>query len=715
MTKITRHNIYLKSKFFIINIYHILNKSKNIFIIFSLITYILVYNNNTKGNIRNHKKLAFNTYLLDFVKINKSIINIQITEYNQNFFSKILPKYKYKTLKNIYKINIVKILECLRNIGILKKIDYFTINIHNFKYWIINIYINPIIKRIEIDKYKYLKIPTKFLIDILKYQLGFPVNYHEINNSIHKIHSWYINKGFAYIYIKLRHKKNSQILYLQIFEGQIINNCFICKSKNVFNSFLINNIESILIQELGISKGSILNIKKIEQGIKYLKKIRLISNCEYSIKQYKKGLYLKIQYSIFINNYGYIYSQNLIFKNLQDFLLLYILNQNILKISLPKFTEALQKLAKISQNSSSKIKLKNNFEEISPSTYLNFKYDFSYLNSNCKFYIQSIKKLPKFKFLIFLPYIEIQNNIFNFIKLNFYQKLYKIKTLYPTYNNQIGYFYSRKKIIFRVYIKSKGSIISLNHNIYKKIKCKQNYMQIYNLCITRFLNIKKYYFSRSLQNKKVKFKMYQKFIKQQLLLLNIQIKYNNFEYAKFLQSGKLLTLEFLLFKPRKIISLDNLYNYGDNNIKLRYYQTFLLPNYLHYIKKNALKIFTEINCFAIANNYGKILNNINDKYLQIYFQNRYKRIVKYYSKYSYKIEYHISIYNFFSYYIFTDIHSKLYYINEICNYNYITGLGIQINIPIKAIPKIRFEYRISKFNRYHYQLRLFSSYINYNN
>nr|WCH56305.1 hypothetical protein [Hypnea sp.] len=727
MTKRKRigNNTCLKYKSFITIIYHIFIQLKNIPIAFFLIVYILVYNN-TKKNIENHRKLAFNTCILDFenyIKTHKSTIDIRIIGFNQKKIFKILPAYKNKVFKYIHKINVKKILEYIRSTGIFKKTEYYIINIYHFKYFIIQIHINSIVKQIKIKKYKNLQIPSQLLINIFKDQLGSPVNYHKINDSIYKMYSWYINKGFSYIYIKLKYKNNSQILSLQIFEGKIRKKYLVCESQNIFHQTLIDKIEKILVKELHISEGSIFNIKKVEQGIKYLKSIKLITDCKYTIQQNKEGLHLKIKYSMFTNHYGYLYHQKLIIENIQNSFFWHILNdkiQNILQTIIYNLNKNSQKyikkLPKTSQDFLFKIKYKNNFEKILPSTYLNFKYYFSCLNSNYKTDIKFINQTPYFECLILSPYIEFQNHILNSVQLNFYKKKYKVKTLYLTDNNQIEHF-SKKRVNLEAYIKSKYNLISVKHNIYKDLSCKENYINVYNSWKKQFLHLRKYYLSNNLRNLNLKLRIYKKSIKQKLLLLSTQIKYNNFEYTKFLQSGRVFILEFLFFKPQKIMQLNNLYKsiYGNNNVNLKYYQTFLLPNILPYIKKNALNIFGEINYFTGTNNYGKLFNNTTNAYLQMYFQDKYERIIKYHSRYSYKIEYHISIYNFLSYYIFSDVHNKPYYIYKIRKYTHITGLGIQINIPIKAIPIIRLEYRTSNCYKDYYQLRLFSSFIKYNN
>nr|QCI07102.1 hypothetical protein [Hypnea pannosa] len=687
MIKRIVNDIYIKYQFFIANTYYIFKKTNKILIIFCFILPLSIH----QEKIYN-KKLAFQTYIINFKK--KQINNLNIN--NEKHFLKILPNYHKKIIK--YKKDIKKILEYLKNTGILNQLDYFILNINNFKYYIIYIHINYKIKKIEIQNYKHLQIPHKLLISILKPQLGFPINYSKIHNSINKIYKWYIDKGFSYTYIKLNYKKTIQSLYLQIFEGQIIAHHLIYKSNIFLDSITVNKINRILIKELNISKKSIFNKKTIDKRITYLKKIQLLKTCNYKIKKYKQGLVLNIEYSIFTNHHGYIYNYYSKINNLSLYNFINYGYPNILTTNFHLLPQILKKLinqiSQIHEFYTNYLKYTNNIMNI-----FNFKYYLHHIKCSYKISLQTINNNPQFEFLILLPYIKINKSIFNFIKLNLYQKIYKTKTIYSQQNRK------RSNIMQTINIKSRCDCITINQKILKNFNCKLKYINIFNLFKEKFL-----YFKTS------KIKHYIKLFEQKIILISTQIKYSDLEYNKFLGPGKIFLLEFLLLKPQKIIQKNilNKDEFNKNNIKFKYYQIFSLPNYSRFIKKNAINLFINIDSFIIQNNYENILTNISPIHLQIYFQKKYTRMIKYNTKYLYQLEYHISLGKFCSYYILSNISNKLYNKNRIFPYDHITGSGIQINMPIKKLPKIRFEYTINNYNINHYQLRLLSYYITHN-
>nr|YP_010903257.1 hypothetical protein REP76_pgp120 [Hypnea cornuta]WCH55710.1 hypothetical protein [Hypnea cornuta] len=681
------NNMYVKYKFFTTIIYYILKKTYKILPLFYFILPIFI-NQNKSYN----KRLAFQTYTVHTKKIR---IN-NLHRHDQKYFAKILPSCKYK-------INIKKVLEYLKNIGILHQLDYFILNINNFKYYIIHLYLNDDIKKIEIQSYKHLKIPKKLLIKILKPQLGSPIHYSKIHNAINRIYRWYIYRGFTYIYIKLNYKRPTQSLYLKIIEGQIIENHLIHKPNIVLNSNIVNKIDSILIKELNISKASIFNKKTIDKGIIYLKNIQLLKTCDYKIKKYKQGLVLNIEYSIFTKPNGYIYNYDLniqtnhpVLYNIINYSypLIISTNFNLLPNILQQF---IHQISKINQVYITYLKYKNNLIKI-----FNFKYYLYYINYSYKINIQTINNIPQFELAIFVPYMKINKIVLNFIKSNLYKKIYNTKKICPNKKRK------KSKIIENIDIKSIGNYTVVNQKIFKNFNYQLQYINIYNTFKAKFL-----YLQRSF-NQSNKFNYYNKIVKQKITLVNTQIKYGHLEYSKFLETGRMLILEFLFLKPEKIIK-KNIINISEsNNIDLKYYQIILLPKYLKFITKNTLNIFININSFIIQKNHDNILSKINHTCLQMYFQKKYERIIKYNTKYLYQLEYHIFLGQFYSYYIFSRINNKLHNNNKAFQYNYIIGSGIQINLPIKKLPKIRFEYKINKHKTNHYQIRLFSSCTNNN-
>nr|YP_010902859.1 hypothetical protein REP59_pgp121 [Hypnea flava]WCH54913.1 hypothetical protein [Hypnea flava] len=711
MTKKTVNDIYIMYKFFTTNIYHTLKKTNQVLISFFYIFFIFVYKNNIKNIINSNKQLAFQTYIIHF-KNKISIDNLEIK--NLKSFLKIFPNYHNKITKNKSRINIKKVLEYLKNTGIINQLDYFIININNLKYYIVQFRINHLIKKIEIQNYQHLQIPQKLLINILKNSLGKPINYFKVNNSINKIYAWYINNGFSHTYIKLKYNNQLHSLHIQIFEGQIIDISLICKSKNIFNSSIIYKINKILTKELGLSKKSIFNKKKIDIGIIYLKKIHFLKTCNYKIKKHKQGLLLKIEYSIPTNHYGYIYNHTS--HNTINHLLYNILNYDYSTLA-PIYFHILDKIVKkiiieisqINKLYEIYLKYKNNFKKIFNFKYIKLHYYFHYIDYNYKINLQIINNSPEFDFLILIPYIKVDKIILNFIKLNLYQKIDKTKRIYPQQNKRINNIITKNKIINNIKIKSQGNFIIISQRIFVNFDYKFQYRSTYNLLKEKFFHIKIDKLKTSLIRTK-KIKRDTKILRQKITSIKTYVKYNNLKCKKFLEPGKVFILELLFLRPQKIIKNNIFYQYKFNkNIKIKYYEIILLPNYLKFIKKHAINIFININSFIINNNYENILHNINNINSQIYFQKRYTKIIEDTIKNLYQIEYHISLSELCSYYIFSNFNNKLYDKSKISKYNCIIGLGIQIHIPIKTLPKIRFEYTINKYSINHYQLRFFSS------
>nr|YP_010902460.1 hypothetical protein REP52_pgp122 [Hypnea nidifica]WCH54315.1 hypothetical protein [Hypnea nidifica] len=712
MTKRTVNNIYIKYEFSSTNIYHTLKKINVILIIFFSIFFIFIYKNHIKQGSNYNKKLAFQVYIINFNhKIQIDDPNIK----NEKIFLKILPKYQNKIKKYKSKINIEKILEYLKSTGIINRLNYFIININNLKYYIVQFRINRIIKKIEIQNYQNLQIASKLILDILKHQLGTPISYFKVHNITNKIYTWYINNGFSHTYIKLKYNNKLRSLHIQIFEGKVIANLLICKSKNMLSSNMIKKINTIVIKELGISEQSIFNKKKIDRGIIYLKKIQLLKKCSYKVKKHKQGLLLKVEYSIPINHYGYIYhhTSNNIMHNL---LLYHFLNHDysiLLPIHFYTSTKTLQKFIKeitqINKFYSIYLKYKNNFNKTFNSNYIKFNYYLHYMNSSYKINFQTINNNPEFEFSILIPYIKIHKILLNFIKFNLYQKIYNAQKIYPKQKNIIKNIIIKNKIVSNINIKSQSNFITINQKVFKNFNYKFKYSNIYNLLIEKFLHLKINNLKQFIiQTQKIKKNT--KILKQKIIFINTYIKYSNLKCKKFLEPGKTLILELFFLKPKAIMKKNTLYRNKSNiHIKFKYYQIISLPNYLKVIKKNAFNIYINVNSLILNNHYVNILDDINHKSLQIYFQKRYQRIIKNTLKNLYQIEYHISLNKFFSYYIFSYFNNKLYNKNKISKYNYVIGLGIQVNIPIKTLPKIRFEYKINKYDINHYQLRLFSS------
>nr|YP_010904054.1 hypothetical protein REQ00_pgp120 [Caulacanthus ustulatus]WCH57305.1 hypothetical protein [Caulacanthus ustulatus] len=666
-------NIYLKSSNAILQTSNLLYSFIHLIMFFQALVYLFKPYETRKYHIS--KYLAFNTHIMNFqpeIRINYSNTYINIQKINC-----ILLKNNHKNDRKV-----TKIIDILKNSGYLNRIEYFITYASKISHFIINISINPIIKKVEVNKYNQLQIPKKFLIMIFNYQIGLPTNYQNFDKSIKKIYAWYITRGFQWVDVQLTQPNNSSTIYVKIFEGKIIKSKFIYIGENNTQNKLIRNTEKLLEKELGIATGSLLNIKKIENGIKFLKKIKIINDCKYKITNFKGVFGITVKYSIFTTNYGYFYNQtNLIYcyKNL-----LTILKKDHYGNSFRPVQNILTKIIYL-------LNLKKTL--ISK----DFRFTFYLSSLNCNYYnfatyIQLKHQIPQ----LFCSFLKFNNQIIN-TKLNFSHKLSRYNLLYPSYHIEKN-IYAVKNILElkQQFTKSKVGIF-FKYYLQNQIRYKSGIIYTYNLYNRRFINIKQYKLNAHSDFLCSKIQFINKSIKNNLFNFKLQLKYNHLNLIKNINSGYLLILESIFFIPIKMKANNIMIfdSYLNQSCKIKYSQAFKLPILLSNNNNNSLFFFSEINLPFV---YG---NNIKH-----FLFNNYKYSTNVYLNYMNTIEYHISICLFLSYYLFYNFIQVPSYIYINNQYIHNIGSGIQLNIPIKIIPNIRFEHRIDNYTQQYYQFRL---------
>nr|YP_010904255.1 hypothetical protein REQ04_pgp121 [Catenella fusiformis]WCH57506.1 hypothetical protein [Catenella fusiformis] len=632
-----------------------------------------------------------------------------------SLFKQICYKYHITSQQPyLYNIKLAKIIEYLQNNGFVNKIEYFVIHITNIKYFIFSITTNRIIKKIEIKKYNGLKIPPSFLVYIFKSQIGLPFNYRKLSNSIQKIYKWYKNKGFAWTYIQLIKHKNPNVLCLQIFEGKIFKSSFICKCipQSIISSNLLNKIEKVLEVELGISKGCILNVNKIEQGIIRVKNIKLINNCKYNIIHGSKGLYIEVEYTISINRCGHFYYKDLIIDFYQHYFRYY---QDNLVINTSYYSKTTK------NNIINLIKGKIfNIKQIVLYKYLGFKYYSSYFRNSYNTLVTNIEltnKIHQLNCYFFCPNIKFHKSFFSHILLNFYYKINLRDTIYPMYNTRIGFPPSNSQINFKHYLQSTGTSILYKHYINNQIYLTKDIIYENNQYQKKLLDIKKCYIKNCMNQQVSISKILHETIKQKLIFFHIQVKHNSLDSVSGLKSGKLFVLKSIFFTTVQSPTNSSLYQPSNLtwDFGIKYKQIFLLPNLFPYFtKKNAVILISNIN-WPVKLNKSREIFSYNYKYnTNMYIQYNSKQIICQYSgiKYLNTIEYHILThrFNFLSNYIFCSCSNKLR--STYNNFLFNIGSGIELKIPIKTIPRIRFEYGIDRYKKKYYQFRILLSYRN---
>nr|QVY58288.1 hypothetical protein [Kappaphycus striatus] len=678
-----------KTKFiiFIFNIYHMLYQLKYLLVFILSFIYSILLSKSININV------AFNANIIHNEKIKKihtQGIQVQLEGCKNILFSSILPKsYTVLHKYHYHHIKIIKLIEYLQNSGFLKKIEYFIIYSNNIIYVILNINTNPIIKKIEIIRWNQLKIPHKILIHLFKSQIGLPANYKKINNSIKKIYDWYKERGFERIYIQLIQNKKSKTIKLHIFEGKIKSNQFFFYSKYNINHILIHNIEKIIEQKLDILPGSLFNIKILKKNIKYLKNIRLIENLKYDIINGTEGLIIKIKYSIPIESQGYFYNKYLIVNGYENQIKSYVTDKDTIK---NKYLIALKNI-------------KSSFSRIFYYQCLGFKIFLPNLNSKYYNFIVNIvltKKVPEVNINFFYPNLEITQSILNNLKINIFHKIYYIKTLYPFHYFQTKYFNIKNILQIKTLLHSSNIYVLYNYLMNNEIFIIYGIRNMHNIYIKKFINLKNHFIDKHIKSTN---KILQTIIQQKLFTLNLQTKYHNLDMNDKFKLGKSIFIEsifFIFIKQQQI-------NIIHSSLSIKYYQTFTTTNLLPYIKKSIIIIFSEIS--LLNNKNTMMFDSCGTNLINIYLELFDKKIMKTYIHYLSHIEYHMQMYDFLSTYFFYHKSNKLHYMYKYYYHTQNIGLGIQFNIPINNIPKVRFEYGINIYADSYYQMRLSYPYI----
>uniref|UniRef100_A0AAU7YPL8 POTRA domain-containing protein n=1 Tax=Gracilaria hainanensis TaxID=2871843 RepID=A0AAU7YPL8_9FLOR len=193
-----------------------------LFIITSLLSY-------TSKNIccLNYYAMVSSIYLKEKSKSTElSYLKIKINRCNEYALQKI-GNFNFKTKSLEKKIYILKTSGCISTI------NKYTILYAKYKQTIFNIDIYPIINQINIQKYKKLKIGPKFLQKLFKYQLGLPKNQLLLDSILHKIHDWYLLRGYKWSSINVKFISEVNKLNFIINEGRINSVHIKCKTNQI--------------------------------------------------------------------------------------------------------------------------------------------------------------------------------------------------------------------------------------------------------------------------------------------------------------------------------------------------------------------------------------------------------------------------------------------------------------------------------------------------
>lgn len=597
-------------------------------------------------------------YSHNIIKIKK----IRIYNCNNILLKKIF--FNKFELKNFNLKKIKKLIIFFKESGFIESIQVFKLFNPSSKAIIFNIKINPLIKKIKVEKYQYLQIPQFVLTNFLKKNLGIPRNYYYLSSSLEKIYSWYKFQGFDYVQIKIIHNKSLNEISINIFEGQINQTKLICKTKNNLSNYTVKCIEQLIKKELHIIPGNILNLKKLKLGILKLKEKNIINNISYKIDIYNNNTIVIVQYFLHNKSFMSLYKQEALLKLIKNYNIL-ILFQKI-NVYLFNFIT----------NYSSGIKIFFfNYTKRIYSLILNLRLKKSFLSINLKF---------------FYPYIGLKNKLLGTILLNFYNDFSNFDFFYLIIKLNVVNFKYKQFFLSNMIKKSSNIEIELDHKVFYNADILEKIILRKSIWKKIYINIKNfsfYNFNQLHQLKKIA-----KMISPNLIKLEISVpKKNSFfiEASDYKKKLKFYSEILFLIDMQNINALKFIGQY----INYKYKHFFLLNSNKY--SKNKILILLEINLF-----FNK---EINSKLVEEDFFNKKKLSSFYLSTIEYSISKakYLSVYTFISYFqylsnkVINTSLSKLYSYNQ----NLYTGLGIKCNIPINKLPSFRLEYRINSIGR----------------
>jgi len=668
-------------------------KGKKYFKILQYILFFLLINNlYYRKNLKTRNNyLAFNysiSYRKQISNQQNQIKYIYFVGLNNFFFKQKFLRYlhvntSYLIDQNMKQIYIQNIVNRLRKSGFFYSIQSSILIKNNIEKIIWTFHINPIIKTIKIKNIKKIKIPVNTLINIFNKQVGLPKNYTDISNSLQKIQYWYRMRGFKWITIKLLDTKFTNEIYIKINEGIIKKNTLICINQK--NQYANNHLNLLIQKELNIFPKDIINLYRIELGILKLKKNKLISSCNYKItNDENNNIIIVFKYSIHNNRLAYLFSKQSILVN---FFTLDWLNILYTIFFLPsEYVFGL--ISSLNQ-------------------YLGFKYYLYHVGiytNNLIIDIRNINNLFQLNCLYSHSYIKLYKNLIGNLQINIYNKNYELDSIS---NNNI-YNFTKNKFICN--FQSYGCKVSFQHNQLHNLSLIENLLIYSNRYNKRYLNIKTYnnYFIyiNSFINKKII-----KIAKQKMINSYIFLKYTTLNLNDQIKSGRLI-----LFHSQHMINIlsktyKNLYflKHSGQNLYFKYQEVFKIPTFIRYIQNHAFIFCLELSLLINEKNYLPILQQSN-----ISNDNRYNNPCSFYAfnlEYQLNLPYYSTLYtyihyqNHIAYYIKSSTLIYQYLWNKTFNLKSIFGIGIEINIPIKKIPCLRFEYLIHHKGKKYFQIK----------
>nr|QCI07569.1 hypothetical protein [Nitophyllum punctatum] len=610
----------------------------------------------------NSSNLAFNINYLYNSKIQNfshTLFNKYLLLHNQHLLKKnftgqinIFAKYMILNIKQ-EKLNI-SFIKNLKQTGYFSVIDHCIIYTKNYKYIILKLYWNPILKKVKIYQYNKLKIPKHLLIKLFATQIGIPINYINIRSSLNEINQWYKFRGLLLYKVMCFKSSEGNELHIKILESKIINHIsqheIIAEDNSKKNNLIRFN--RLIKRELLSYSDNIINFHKLNLDIKKINNKYNLNTIRYKIENNINSSRIIILYSL--------------------------LNHKQIGFDIYKILKLSYKIYKYCTHSS-------------------FKYIFS---TNLKSYISSILysliKIYELTWIIckknFKDNYKVLNIVFN--KIHYIANLtqYKYYTIYSVYIQKNHLYQLIKSIKFQYlidiykfhfvihseYVRSIQIIqdIGINHSIYY---AKEYFLFTYNQ-----------YF----QNQKIRSsKKIESTNASSVLVLNIQInqQYKYLFRHQITNKQRIVQLYYSLF-----IYLNTYRIYSGTLIK--YYNQYFVIYYkqLHKISKimqinSKLQIAIKISpCYSFIEKYiSSISSRLQKTYLKNFNDIAQMEYQIYISRYNY-------IYLSYNHVLSQKRLDTLLLFNNINDYyNNLSDktltIGLNIDTPIKYIPNVRLE------------------------
>ena len=639
------------------------------------------------------------------------------------------------------------------------KVSFFDIvSKHNF---VVHLQMKPVVKTITIQGLSLLKIPKSYLCILFKKQIGYPRNLQQIYSAIKKIRFWYMIRGYKWMNIAiLNQDKNVSELVIKISEGKLEKARVLSALKNNLNQD-VN--KKLIIQELNLYTNEILNIKRIEAGIARLKERKIITNCHYKVLQCNfDQLEMVLTYSQFQDRETYISSEiKSISKTLHKLLnqnfycsLKYNLNKKIQffvnniseyiycnsfykndYIFLKYFNYTFISTKLISQF----LLIKVSFDRLYISSrifystyYFQLRHYISNLGNNCStlfINIQLYSNYPQINIYFLLPLLRNIKYSSYYLTLHIFQDLHKLpESIISILNKKLV---SRNLFLLRSSVAIQGLSFVIKQNILSncwllKTITKQNNLQSkYLIYRNKEWNYLKQ-LSLSVDNS-YSYNLNTKKLLKKTIKLSLRAIYTNIDKKHNLIPGIKAFFESIFSKPSMHLQKRNkLCKKYINQINIKYTQVFNLPLTIRHIIYNNFIFQPEMNLHLNDNLY--LIINEDTLYKQSSTSKIYEEtfLIKFLKLYKLNLEYHIAVKWYASMFIFFRYSQKNYFYgldnkyleidrktsHTIMNYQKIllrSGLGLQINLPVRQIPPLRLEYISNKNKKKIFCVKLYSN------